>query len=197
MIELVGTLIAVFVGWALALASGWIRERNKERKQSLAIQRAIRAELIDVGYRLVAVVYLIYDRKGTLLNRKVLEWMLPWAERYTGPNPKEGFLAGVKVLLSRSDAELKQHADRQADKPSEPSLFVPRVETSYTSAVVAHVQDFDSDYAQRVLDVRAHIRMFNDTRENCLFYQKLTFTPNLSDENYTSAIHGAEAHTRQ
>jgi len=190
--ELVETLLAVFVGWALAFASGWLFEWNKERKECLAIQRAIRTELLDVGYRLVGVVYFVYDRKGTLHNREVLEWMLSYAELYAGPNPKEGFLGGVKELLGRTDAELQQYADLQAGKPSEPSLFVPRVGTSYASAVVAHVQDFDPDYAQRVLDVLAHIRMFNDTRENCLFYQKLTFTPNLSDENYTSAIHGAE-----
>ncbi len=117
MSELVETLIAVIVGWALAFASGWLFEWNKERKQRRAIQRAIRTELLDVGYRLVATVFVIYERKGALLNRKVLEWMLPWAELYTGPNPKEGFLAGVKELLGRSDAELKQYSDLQAGKP--------------------------------------------------------------------------------
>jgi len=182
----------VILGWALGFGSGWLIEWKRERKKCVAIQSAIRTELLDVGYRLVATFFVIYDRKGTLHNRKVLEWVLSYTELYVGPNPKEGVLAGVTELLSRSDAELKQYADLQAGQPSEPSLFVPRVETSYTSAVVAHVQDFDPDYAQRVLDILAHIRIFNDIRENCLFYQKLTFTPNLSDENYTSAIHGAE-----
>lgn len=182
----------MIVGWALGFSSGWLIEWNRERKNCRAIKRVIRTELIDVGYRLVGVVYFVYERKGTLFNRKVLEWMLAWAELYAGPNPKEGLLAGVKELLSRSDAELKQEAARQAGQPSEPSLFVPRVEASYSSAVVAHVQDFDPDYAQRVLDVLAHIRIFNDIRENCLFYQKLTFTPNLSDDNHRVAVLDAE-----
>jgi len=182
----------VTLGWALGFSSGWLIEWNRERKNCRAIQRAIRTELIDVGYRLVGVVYVVSDRNGTLFNRKILEWMHSWTDLYAGPNPTEGLLAGVKTLLSLSDAELEESAAHQAGQHSEPSLFVPSVETIYTSAVVAHVQDFDPDYAQRVLDILAHIRIFNDLRENCLFYQKLTFTPNLSDENHTGAIHGAE-----
>ena len=107
MSALVENLIAVIVGWALGFGSGWLIEWNRERKKCVAIQRAIRTELLDVGYRLVATVFVIYDRKGTLLNRKILEWVLSYTELYAGPNHLRGEITIFFFSFNHAPHQLK------------------------------------------------------------------------------------------
>src|SRR6266851_114940 len=188
--ELVKSMSSVTLGWALGIGSALIIERRKKRRKAKAIQIAVSMELREVAHRLLGIAYKIEARLGGV-NRELLEWMLPQIQRYAGPNPRDSLLASVGGLLQATDADLaKLAAYEQAHTPPQ---FLPQQEASYATAVATEAHDFDPDYAVRLLDILSHIRMFNDTRESCLFYTRLTFTPGMTDENHRTLIQNVDA----
>jgi len=185
MVEFLRNVASVILGWALGLGSASYTEWRKGRKRARAIKIAISLELREIALRLLMLAQLLERRTGGL-NRKTLEWMLPLIQRYAGPNPKDELLAGVEGLLRSSDAELAQLAEH-LQKTTPPS-FIPHQEVSYTTTAVGQLHDQDPEYAARILDILSHIRMFNDARENGLYYLRLTFAPGLTDANHQKAI---------
>jgi hypothetical protein len=189
-VNILRDLSGVTLGWILGFASSAIRDWLKEKWKCADTQRAISAELYEVTYRLLLILYSIESAFGKF-DRKLLEWMLPLIQKYEGPNPKEGISAGITGLLKNSDTEIAHFAAVQRAKTSS-SYFYPRIEASYTASALSHAHDFDPDYALRVLDILSHIQMFNDTRDSYVFYEHLTFTPGLTPENYRNAVKNAE-----
>ena len=142
------------------------------------MKAAIRRELRETAHRFLGLVYMLERRHGGF-NRELLEWLLSQTERYEGPNPREGMLTGLRGMLGQSDDQLYAMAAHfQATMPPQ---FVPVEEPAYTAGSVSAIHDLEPDYARRVLDILAHIRMLNDARENGLFHTRLTFTPGLSE----------------
>ena len=189
MAELIKDSSGVILGWALGLGSALLVDWRKDKKKVGSVKTAISRELREVAHRLLALVYKVEGRRGRL-DRQLLEWMHPHVQRYAGPNPSEGILAGVKGLLTQSDAELAQLAAYlQANAPPR---FWPREEPSYTTAAVAKAHELDPDYAVRVLDILSHIRMLNDARENGLYYTRLTFVPGITPGNHANAVQNAD-----
>jgi len=187
--ELIRDTTGVILGWALGLGSALLVDWRRERKTVTAIRIAISRELREVAYRLIGIVYTAEAHRGRL-NREVLEWLRPHVERYAGPNPRDGLLAGVSGLLNRPDAELAQMTayKRATSSPK----FYPREDAPYTEAVVAQAHDFKPEYAVLVMDVLAHLRMYNEVRENELHYTRLTFVPGITEENHALAVGNAE-----
>lgn len=108
-------------------------------------------------------------------------------EKYEGLHAKNPMITAVSVLLKLNDAELA-HQVKQLKADAPPNQSVGRIDADYTRATVIQVHDFEPDYAVRVLDILTHLRFFNDARDNAIFYERLTFTPNLSKESYDNAI---------
>ena len=195
--DLIKDISGVIVGWALGLASALVVEWWKERRKIGAIKVAVLRELRETAYRLLCIVYKAEGRRGGL-SRQLLEWMHPQVQRYAGPNPSEGFLAGVAGLLARSDAELAQLA--AYEKVNTPPQFWPREEASYAMAAAAQAHDLEPDYTVRLLDILSHLRMFNEVRENGIYYSRLTFAPGplcLTPENHAKAVQNADAADEQ
>jgi hypothetical protein len=180
----------IVFGWALGLGSAVAVDRWKKRRQSEAAKNGISLEFRELALRLVLVVYKLEARKGQV-DRKLLEWMQPYIERYAGPNPTERILASVAGLLKASDAQLAQFAEHL--KATTPRFFFPKEESSYATAIVSQVHDFDPDYAVRVLDILSHLRMFNEAREDRMYYHHLTFAGGLTPENHDRALANIDA----
>jgi len=187
--DLVKDTARIVLGWALGLGSALLVECWRNRRKIGATKIAISRELREVAYRLLAVVYMAEGRKGRF-DRKLLEWMQPQVERYAGPNPSEGFLAAVAGLLKASDAELAQLAAHL--QATTPPKFLPKQEASYTTAVISQAHEFEPDYAVRVLDILAHLRMLDEARENGLYYHRLTFAGGLTSENHAKAVQNVD-----
>ena len=192
--DLVWDVINIVLGWALGLGSALLTQRWNERRRARAVKRAISRELRETAHRLLALVYRLEGRFGGL-DRELLEWMHPQIQRYAGPNPKDGMLAGVTGLLHSSDAEILQVA-RQLQATTPPP-FIPAEEARYTASVVGQLHDLDPEYAVRVIDVLSHLRMLNDAREDGLYYHRLTFTPGLTEENHETAIANVDRGQKQ
>jgi len=186
--DLIKNASNVILGWVLGLGSAAFTDWRRERKGAEAIKTAISCELRETAQRLLCLIYRIEGGFGRL-NREVLEWMKPQIQKYAGPNPKDGMLAGVTGLLGQSDQELSKLAVHL--QQTIPSHFRPREEASYTAGAIGQLEKFDSAYTVRVLDILAHIRMLNDDRENGLYYARLTFEPGLSAENHGKAVANA------
>jgi len=187
--DLIKNASNVILGWVLGLGSAAFTDWRRERKGAKAIKTAISCELRETAQRLLCLIYKIEGRFGRL-NREVLEWMKPQIQKYAGPNPKDGMLAGVTGLLAQSDQELSKllAVHLQQTIPPHSMPLMPREEASYTAGAIGQLEKFDSAYAVRVLDILAHIRILNDARENGLYYARLTYEPGLSPENYGKAV---------
>jgi hypothetical protein len=121
--------------------------------------------------------------------------MLPQAQRYAGPNPSDGLLSGISGLLNQTDSHLATLARHL--QTTTPHQFVPVVEAPYTSIAVSELHDQDPDYVVRVLDILAHLRMVEETRQNGMHYLRLTYQPGLSEANHTIAVAQVDSAERQ
>lgn len=178
-------VLGALLGFAGATWSDWW----KDRKTARAMRTAIRLELRETAHRFLALIYTLNKRHGEF-DRELLEWMKPQLERYEGPNPRDGMLAGVTELLAQPDAQIAAIAAHF--KATMGPQFVPLEEPAYATASIGAIHDLEPEYASRVLDILAHIRMLNDARENGLFHTRLTFTPGLSKENHQSTRQGVD-----
>lgn len=192
--DVIKTTSGVVLGWALGLASALLIEWWKKYKQVRAIKMAVSRELRELAHRLLFIVYVVERRQGNL-NRQLLEWIQQQIQRYVGPNPSEKVLAAVGELLKKSDPELAAFA--AYEKANTPPSFFPREEASYATAAVAQVHEFAPEYAVRLLDILSHVRMFNEARENGLYYFRLTFAPGVTTENWTKAVQNVDATDEQ
>lgn len=179
----------VVLGAVLALASsggaGWLKGRQRDRE----MRAAIRKELRETAYRLLAFVFTVGRRHG-MFDRELLMWMKEELERYSGSNPSQNVLAAVNALLAQRDdtlATMRAHL-QSTTLPQ----HVPREDPAYTNASVASLHNLGEDYASRVLDVLAHLRMFNEARDYAEFYMRVTFTPGLSGDDQDSAQAGID-----
>jgi hypothetical protein len=93
-------------------------------------------------------------------------------------------------MLGQTDAQIAVVAAHLKTTP--PPQFIPREEPAYTTASVGAIHDLDPGYAERVLDILAHVRMLNDARENGICHTRLTFTPGVSAENHKTAMEGVD-----
>ncbi len=57
---------------------------------------------------------------------------------------------------------------------------------------MAQANEFDAAFSERVLDILSNIHMFNEIRDNGLFYQRLTFESGLGDANYIKVLQNAD-----
>jgi hypothetical protein len=178
-------VLGAILGFAGATWSDWW----KERKNASAMKVAIRRELRETAHRFLGLVYILNGRHGGF-NRELLQWMQGQIARYEGANPREGWLSGVSGLLAQSDDQIAALA-AHLQATTGPQFF-PLEEPVYTRASVGAIHDLEPDYASRVLDILAHIRMLNDARENGLFHTRLTFTPGLTEENHGHARQGVD-----
>ncbi len=191
-VEFLQNMLSVTLGWGLGILSGALTQWTRERKLRKAVKRAISRELRETAYRMLALIYKLEQRHGGF-NRQLLEWMKPQVEKYEGPNPSSGLLAGIRGFLGNTDDQLAAFAAQI--QPTIPPQQWPSEEVGYTLRKIDSLQDHEPDYAVRVLDVLSHVRMLNDARENNLYYLRLTFLPGLSEVNYTAArnnINGTE-----
>jgi hypothetical protein len=179
----------VVLGAVIGFVGAALSESWKDRKKARAMKDAIRRELRETAHRFLGLVYTLSQRHGGF-DREMLEWMKPQVERYQGPNPRDGMLAGVTGFLGQTDDQIAAFAEHMKARMA--PQFVPHEEPAYTTASIGVIHDLEPDYAARVLDILAHIRMLNDARENGLFHTRLTFTPGLSEGNHDSARQGID-----
>lgn len=185
-------VVNVLLGWFLGTATTALTDWRRTRGRSKDVRRAIRRELRESAHRFLITVFKLGQRAGTV-DRQLLEWLLPQIDRYEGPNPSADFRAGVVAMLSGTDAELKAAMDYA--RASMGPQFVPREHLSYTSGATSELHEQDADYTVRVLDVLSHIQMFNEARDNGMYYLRLTFRSGLSAKNHaivTKQISGSE-----
>ncbi len=188
------SLTPVIVGGVLALSGNLIIERSKEKRKLRAVKTAVSNELREVAYELLGTVYQIARKSGGF-NRDLLEWMLPRARQYEGPNRSESLVLIIENLLKETD-EVLAKISAQA-RVNVPATYCPRPEASYTTVAAAQAHDFDPDYAVDLLDILSHLRILNDEREASIYWTRLTFVPGLEDENHDRANKNASVSDEQ
>lgn len=187
--DVVKTFGGVALGWLLGIGSSAWDDWRKARKKRVEMRRAIAVEMNDLRDRLFGVIFSTEKKFGTL-NRAVIAWLLPLVQKYTGPTT-QGIVGALNALQNLSEIELEQHLANQQQQAI-PSLFYPQMEAPYTAIALSEAGGFEPDYTGRILDIVAHLRIFRDTRENYIYYQRLTFEPGVIDENHEKAVANAE-----
>jgi hypothetical protein len=174
----------VFAGGVVTTAGAVCRELWINRRKAEAVKAAIRVELREVAHRMTTAVYRFESRAGNL-NRELLEWIRQQAQRYEGLNPREGILAATTGLLAKPDEEIATVAHHLASNQT--PFFAPMEDARYTTTVVGTLHDLSAEYVQAVVDIVAHIKMFNENAEQSRHFLRLTFTA-LSSENHRRAM---------
>lgn len=57
---------------------------------------------------------------------------------------------------------------------------------------MAQANEFDAAFSERVLDILSNIHIFNEIRDNGLFYQRLTFDSGLGEANHNTVLQNAD-----
>lgn len=181
-------ILGVVIGWLLGVGTSWGQRWYDDRKRLREVKTSISIELDEVAHRLLGLVYKIEQRAGTL-GRESLAWMLPHLERYDGPNPKEGMLAGVRGLLAQTDEQL---AAMNAQTRGGPPAGFPRQGAPYTEATIGKLSELEPAYCAAVLDILSHLEMLNQRRDDQGEYTRRSFLPGISDENLQATYDDAE-----
>ncbi len=112
--------------------------------------------------------------------------MQPQIERYEGPNPKDGMLAGVRGFLSLNDEDLGKVTAHY--RQSTPPMNLHTEELGHLMVSINELLEAEPACAHRALDILAHVRMYNAACEDNQHYIRMTFTPGLTDENHGKCV---------
>lgn len=178
----------IFLGWLLGLLSPAVVEAIKKRHRNREIREAILSELIEARYRLAISAYALESRY-VRHDRKLLEWFLPIAEGYRGPNPSTAIVNSVRNQLNTlSDAQFEELSRRTKAEEGGAST-VKKFKVPYLESKLADVGIFDEKSQRLFLDIRSHFDLYNDHVDEHRLYFNLTFS-NLSEANYEIASQG-------
>ncbi|NTW29608.1 MAG: hypothetical protein HGA39_09660 [Coriobacteriia bacterium] len=185
MSELARDLSGIVVGWILGLATTLASDWVRGRRRVAAVRRSVIQELNEVAYRLTFVVFNLESRRGRL-DRDLVHWLRTAIMRYQGPNQQEALPEGLSSLLEVSDEEFVTVSQLLASPTK--TTFIQPEEASYSVAALTQAHEYDRAFATQVLDVLSSLRMYNETRQNVLQYQLMTFDSGLSEGNHSRVI---------
>jgi len=180
-IETVG---AIFFGWLLGLLSPAIVNGIERHYRQREIREGIVTELDDLRFRMASVAWFLEGRFGTY-DRALVNWIIPILENYRGPTETTRLLDVVKNQAALDD---KQFAAIVAHLKAEPGggLNVKKYRAPYLDANIGQLGIFGEKSRAAILDVRAHLDMFNDEVDEARVNHKLTFK--LTDPNNHAAV---------
>jgi hypothetical protein len=181
-------LVGVVVGWVLGLGSTELVDRWRQKRKVGRIKIAISKELREVALRLISIVYMFEGSQGRL-NRELLTWMELQLGRYAGPNPGDELRTVISKAL-QGDDEVISRMNQLEKAHARPHVW-SKEEAGYTVAASGRADEFEPDYAVRVLDILSHLRILNELRDDQVYYMHLTFASGISSENHARAVRNA------
>jgi hypothetical protein len=174
-------ILLLFAGWALGLLSPLIVDAAKRRRENREVKSALQVELAELEYRLAVSVFMIETRFGRA-DRELLNWLRPIIVRYRGLNPTETLLKTIDSLLSLSDESLMTYAATQK-APPDGALGLKKYTVPLLESKFALLSALDVPLQNRLLEIRAHLGLFNEEVDQARYYFQLTFNSSVSEEN--------------
>ncbi|MEK7152469.1 MAG: hypothetical protein AAB834_00850, partial [Patescibacteria group bacterium] len=175
-------VLLVFLGGLIAVLGPVITDSIKTRRRNATIRKAIITELNEARFRFASVVYLVESRFGTR-DRKLLEWVLPLLESYTGPNPSASLVESIRKLLECDDNQLRACAQNARAEPGG-ALSVKKHRVPYIESRLLDLDAFDEESQALIFDIQSRFAAYNEEVEEARYYFRLTYEPGVSEANH-------------
>ena len=181
----------LLVGWLFGLLGPSILGLIKNEYRRREIKSGIFAELEGVKFLMANIVCFTSMRFGTY-DKDLIKWLLPIYTSYRGETSTENSINLLNKQLKMDDAHFLLFAEGLKAEP-EGGLSVKKYEIPYLNSKIGESSLFNNDFQRLSLDILSHIHLYNEEVEEARFYFKLTYQPDVIDENYERAADGAEA----
>ena len=101
--------LLVILGWLLGLLAPTIVDAIRDKRETKTIKATLFAELQELKYRLVLLVYRIESKHGNL-NKEFFQWTQNVLSEYKGVNSSDSFIETMGPLLKLTDEEIKSYS---------------------------------------------------------------------------------------
>lgn len=175
-------VLYVVFGWFLGLMSplivDWIRDKSLKKQ----IGKAFETELAELRYRLAVVVYQLAKHNGRF-NRSIVEWChSTLTECGTGEIADE-LRSSFDKILKLSDGQIEQlgHPEKKDGAGKTLGTF----HLPFFDSHLDRITLFSVATQQALLDIKNQLGFLNDQIDQMRKHQDMTFTVNLSKENFS------------
>jgi hypothetical protein len=177
-------LVCIIFGSVLTLLLTVLPQWWSSRQKLRAVKTAVFMELEEVARRLAFCVFRVESRRGRF-DREALTWLRSQLAVYRGLGQRTLLPEVVVKLLALPDSDLDGMAAQYAATTGDTSFV--REEAPYSASAVPLANEFEAQFAARLMDILAHLRMFEDCRQNGAYFLRLTFDGTISVENHRRA----------
>lgn len=175
------TILLVIFGWLLGLLTQPIVERIRTYYKKKEVMRGIFTELKEYKYRMALSAWGIERDFGTY-DKEFLEWTRDNIKEYesTFTYKKNTIIEGIEKLLKLDDKKLALIREKEKRKTGR---SLKKDDLPYINSNIGYLPLFDTDFHNKVLEIRTHNRLSNDEMELALYYYKMTFDMTLDEGN--------------
>jgi hypothetical protein len=167
-------LLFVIVGWVLATASPLIADYFRRRREIGETKAALLAELRELKYRLAVVILRIESELGQL-NQKLLTWIQPVFEGYTGPLPSKSIQDFIEQGQNWTDAQIAE-LNVHMKKPSGSALHIKSYPAPFLDSRLKNVGWLPINLQALLLEIHTQLTIFDAEREQLSTFFKLSFS---------------------
>lgn len=182
--DIVSSILFLFLGWLLGLLGPAIQERIRLHYVTKRIIAGIISELSQLREECSGMTVVIEAKAGRL-TKELLSWHRMLQGDRPSPPPLDQLDEVTRRLEEVSDSVFNQPATRLKSPPGG-GLNVKELALPYTQAKIADLELFSEAGRRRLLEILSRIRIFNQQVEESRFFFKLTFDASLSAENHAS-----------
>ena len=178
--DLLLVLFSAIFGWLLGLLTLVITTYFNDKTKFKRIKSGICNELIELQHRLVlsAVGYNLDHGK---FDHEFLRWVKVHCSSYKGINKDESIEKLVDSCLGMSEEALQIFVIGQRDETKGKSVKHARI--PFLESQLSSIGLFSSDEQTILLEILAHVKIFNETADEAKVYFSRTFDPNIIGEN--------------
>jgi hypothetical protein len=177
------TIVGVILGWLLALLSPVIVEAIKRPRAKRDLERAFFSELLEIKFRMLGSVFQL-ARATRSVDRLLLQWIVAHSDGHESDSVYTETMTSIKQVLGKPEQEMSIYLKVLGDKaPS--SLSLKTYPTPFLDSHIPSLSLFESEFQQKIMDVKSRINMINQEVEQNRMYLQLTFQP-ISQENHAT-----------
>jgi type II secretory pathway pseudopilin PulG len=175
-------LALLVLGWLLGLLAPAIVDGVRRRREARRVEQALKVELLQVALRIATASHYVQMRFGTV-DRQYLEWLASVLARLPGAASMQAVVTSVSMQLTLTDEQIAALAARDKAGPGG-ALIVKKYAVPLLDARVSALWEFDSRLQHDLLEIRAHLDLFNEDVDQVRLYFDLSFQ-DLSAENHS------------
>ncbi len=180
MTEVENTILILLLGWVLGWLSPSIVRGITNGYRRKEIRSGIETELKELCYVMAAVVSRTASKFGNY-DRALVKWLIPLFENSEEENRFENLLSSLKKQLEMDDIKFAEFVASKKATTGD-TLLYKKYYLPYLELKVGELSLFSEQFQRFVLDVLAHLHLFNETVEEAKSYLKLTYEQ-ISEEN--------------